>query len=96
MPADKRAPLPRSRAPVLPPRSCAQVETDKATMEWEATDEGTVARILAPAGSEAVPVGQVVAVLVEEAEDAGAFANYEAPAAGASATKIANKGGYLR
>ena len=52
-------------------------------MEWEATDEGTVARILAPAGTEAVPVGQVVMVLVEEAEDAGAFANYEAPAAGA-------------
>ena len=73
-------------APALPPRFRAQVETDKATMEWEATDEGTVARILAPAGSEAVPVGQVVAVLVEEAEDAGAFADYEAPAAGAEAS----------
>ena len=54
-------------------------------MEWEATDEGTVARILSPAGAGAVPVGQVVAVLVEEPEDAAAFAGYEAPSPGAQA-----------
>ncbi|MCY4406929.1 MAG: pyruvate dehydrogenase complex dihydrolipoamide acetyltransferase, partial [Rhodospirillaceae bacterium] len=37
-----------------------EIETDKATMEVEATDEGTLARIVAPAGSEAVPVNAVI------------------------------------
>ena len=57
-------------------------------MEWEATDEGTVARILSPAGAGAVPVGEVVAVLVEEPEDVAAFAGYEAPSPGAQAAAV--------
>lgn len=46
----------------------AEIETDKATMEVEAVDEGILARILVPAGTENVPVNDVIAMLVEEGE----------------------------
>lgn len=48
----------------------AEIETDKATMEVEAVDEGTLAKILVPEGSEGVKVNAVIAVLAEEGEDA--------------------------
>ena len=50
----------------------AEIETDKATMEVEAVDEGVLAKILIPAGTEGVKVNEVIAVLAEEGEDAGA------------------------
>ena len=53
----------------------AEIETDKATMEVEAVDEGTVAKILVPAGSEGVKVNAVIAILAEEGEDASAAAS---------------------
>lgn len=56
----------------------AEIETDKATMEVEAVDEGVVAQILVEAGSEGVKVNAVIAVLAEEGEDATAVS---APAA---------------
>ncbi|MBE5072876.1 pyruvate dehydrogenase complex E1 component subunit beta [Erythrobacteraceae bacterium E2-1 Yellow Sea] len=56
----------------------AEIETDKATMEFEAVDEGTLAKILIPEGSENVKVGTVIAMLAGEGEDAGAVS---APAA---------------
>jgi pyruvate dehydrogenase E1 component beta subunit len=49
----------------------AEIETDKATMEVEAVDEGTLARILVPEGSENVKVNAVIARLAEEGEDVG-------------------------
>ena len=49
----------------------AEIETDKATMEVEAVDEGTLAKILVPEGTEGVKVNAVIAVLAEEGEDAG-------------------------
>ena len=52
----------------------AEIETDKATMEVEAVDEGTLGKIVVPAGTQDVPVNQVIAVLLEEGEDAGAMA----------------------
>ncbi|HEX2257584.1 MAG TPA: biotin/lipoyl-containing protein, partial [Afifellaceae bacterium] len=55
----------------------AEIETDKATMEVEAVEEGTVAKIVVPEGTVDVPVNDVIAVLAEEGEDAGAV---EAPA----------------
>jgi len=55
----------------------AEIETDKATMEFEAIDEGTLAKILVPEGSENVSVGTVIAMLAGEDEDAG---DVEAPA----------------
>jgi pyruvate dehydrogenase E2 component (dihydrolipoamide acetyltransferase) len=64
----------------------AEIETDKATMEVEAVDEGTVARIVVPAGTEGVKVNAVIAVLAADGEDAGAAAKgSEAPPAKAEA-----------
>jgi pyruvate dehydrogenase E2 component (dihydrolipoamide acetyltransferase) len=48
----------------------AEIETDKATMEVEAVDEGTLAKIMVPEGTPDVPVNQVIAVLAAEGEDA--------------------------
>ena len=47
----------------------AEIETDKATMEFEAVDEGTIAKILVPEGAEGVKVGAPIAVLAGEGED---------------------------
>ena len=52
----------------------AEIETDKATMEVEAVDEGVLGRILVPDGTENVPVNQPIALLLEEGEDASALA----------------------
>src|SRR5687768_4603425 len=52
----------------------AEIETDKATMEVEAVDEGTVAKILVPEGTADVPVNELIAVLAGEGEDSGAAA----------------------
>lgn len=52
----------------------AEIETDKATMEVEAADEGTLAKIVVPAGTEGVKVNAVIAILTEEGEDASAVA----------------------
>jgi pyruvate dehydrogenase E1 component beta subunit len=51
----------------------AEVETDKATMEVETIDEGTVGRLLIAEGAEGVPVNQVIALLLEDGEDASAL-----------------------
>jgi len=50
----------------------AEIETDKATMEFESIDEGTVGKILVPEGAEGVKVGTVIAVLDGDGEDAAA------------------------
>jgi pyruvate dehydrogenase E2 component (dihydrolipoamide acetyltransferase) len=60
----------------------AEIETDKAIMEYEAVDEGTLAKIVVPAGTQDVAVNAVIAVLVAEGEDvkaAGADAATSAP-----------------
>ena len=49
----------------------AEIETDKATMEFEAVDEGKIAKILIPEGSDGVKVGTPIAILAGEGEDAG-------------------------
>ena len=48
----------------------AEIETDKATMEFEAVDEGTVSKIMVPEGSEGIKVGTVIALIAGEDEDA--------------------------
>ena len=55
----------------------AEIETDKATMEVEAVDEGTVAKILVGEGTEGVKVNAVIAVLAEEGEDIATAASAE-------------------
>jgi len=52
----------------------AEIETDKATMEVEAADEGVVAKLVVPAGSDNVKVNSLIAVLAEEGEDAAQIA----------------------
>jgi pyruvate dehydrogenase E2 component (dihydrolipoamide acetyltransferase) len=62
----------------------AEIETDKATMEVEAVDEGTLAKIVVPEGTQDVPVNDVIAVLAGDGEDvkaAGASAGGAKPAA---------------
>ncbi len=56
----------------------AEIETDKATMEFEAVDEGTIARIVVAEGTDNVKVGTVIAVLAEEGEDASEAASAKA------------------
>ncbi|CTQ77806.1 pyruvate dehydrogenase complex dihydrolipoamide acetyltransferase [Roseibium album] len=51
----------------------AEIETDKATMEVEAVDEGTVGKIVVPEGTEGVKVNELIAVLLEDGEDAGSI-----------------------
>ncbi|WP_170402454.1 pyruvate dehydrogenase complex E1 component subunit beta [Ruegeria arenilitoris] len=62
----------------------AEIETDKATMEFEAVDEGIVGKILIAEGTEGVKVNTPIAILVEEGEDASAVTT-AAPAAAAEA-----------
>ncbi|MGB3875688.1 MAG: pyruvate dehydrogenase complex dihydrolipoamide acetyltransferase [Shinella zoogloeoides] len=53
----------------------AEIETDKATMEVEAVDEGTVAKIVVPAGTEGVKVNSLIAILAADGEDVAAAAS---------------------
>ena len=73
----------------------AEIETDKATMEVEAVDEGTLGKIVVPGGTVNVQVNAVIGVILEEGEDAGAIGDTtpptapsatEAPAAGEAST----------
>jgi pyruvate dehydrogenase E2 component (dihydrolipoamide acetyltransferase) len=52
----------------------AEIETDKATMEYEAVDDGVLAKIVVPEGTSDVPVNQLIAVLAQEGEDVKAAA----------------------
>ena len=58
---------------VAPGDIIAEIETDKATMEVEAVDGGTLSKILVPEGTAEVQVNQVIAVLLEEGEDSSAL-----------------------
>src|SRR5688500_15320464 len=62
----------------------AEIETDKATMEFEAVDEGTIAKFLVPEGSDGVKFGTPIALLAAEGEDATAAASAPAPKAEAA------------
>src|SRR3954471_5141268 len=52
----------------------AEIETDKATMEFEAVDEGKITRIVVPEGTDEVKVGAVIAIMAADGEDASASA----------------------
>ena len=66
-----------------------EIETDKATMEFEAVDEGTIGKILIGDGSEGVKVNTPIAVLLEEGEEASDIDSASAPAAKDSAKEDA-------
>ncbi|RHW19182.1 pyruvate dehydrogenase complex dihydrolipoamide acetyltransferase [Sphingomonas gilva] len=72
----------------------AEIETDKATMEFEAVDEGVIARIMVAEGTDGVKVGTPIALLAEEGEDVSAAEapkKAEAPAAKAPEPKPAEE-----
>jgi pyruvate dehydrogenase E2 component (dihydrolipoamide acetyltransferase) len=54
----------------------AEVETDKATVDFESVEEGYIARILLPEGSNGVKVGTLVAIMAESEADIAAFKNF--------------------
>ena len=70
----------------------AEIETDKATMEFEAVDEGVMGKILVAEGTEGVKVNTPIAVLVEEGEEVPA----EAPAAAKAETPAEARGVPMR
>src|SRR5712675_360207 len=77
---------------VKPGDVIAEIETDKATMEYESIDEGTLAKIVVPEGTQDVAVNALIAVLAEDGEDvkaAAAGAGKGAPAASAKAVAAA-------
>lgn len=65
----------------------AEIETDKATMEFEAVDEGVIGKITVAEGTEGVKVGTVIALLAEEGEDVSALADAKVSAAPKAAPK---------
>lgn len=67
----------------------AEIETDKATMEFEAVDEGTIGKILIPGGTAGVKVNQPIAILLEEGEDSSALASVGTKPAAAPAAAVA-------
>src|SRR5438132_8302354 len=68
--------------PVRPGDVLAEIETDKATMEVEAVDEGVLARIVIPEGTDHVPINTPIAVIAGNGEEVGSAAkSAAAPAA---------------
>merc|ERR1719424_1371806 len=67
----------------------ARIETDKATVDLEAQDDGVVAKILVPAGTNDVEVGKPIFVTVEDEDDTGAFASFDGSASEAPAAPAA-------
>ncbi len=67
----------------------AEIETDKATMEFEAVDEGVIGKIVIPEGTEGVKVNAVIAVLLEDGESADDIGETSAPAPAAAAAPAA-------
>jgi pyruvate dehydrogenase E2 component (dihydrolipoamide acetyltransferase) len=65
----------------------AEIETDKATMEVEAVDEGVLGKILIAEGTEGVPVNKLIALLLEDGESAADLASYAGESAAEPAAK---------
>src|SRR5947207_266892 len=66
----------------------AEIETDKATMEYESADEGRLGKIIVPEGAQGIKVNQPIAVLLEEGEDPAVLQKFAAvPAEESSAAR---------
>src|SRR6266849_3362590 len=63
----------------------AEIETDKATMEYEAADEGRLGKIIVPEGAQGIKVNQPIALLLEEGEDPAALEKFAGGTVGAAA-----------
>eukprot|EP00547_Thalassionema_nitzschioides_P015188 CAMPEP_0194249888 /NCGR_PEP_ID=MMETSP0158-20130606/21675_1 /TAXON_ID=33649 /ORGANISM="Thalassionema nitzschioides, Strain L26-B" /LENGTH=178 /DNA_ID=CAMNT_0038986537 /DNA_START=180 /DNA_END=716 /DNA_ORIENTATION=+ len=62
----------------------AKIETDKASIDFEAQDDGVIAKLLIPDGSEDVVVGHPIMVTVEDADDVAAFKDFSVPSEAAA------------
>ena len=74
---------------VAPGDVIAEVETDKATIEWEAQEEGIIAKLLVPEGTNGVAVGSPVLVMVDDKDSVAAFESFTAADAGSAAAPVA-------
>src|SRR5688572_18576597 len=77
---------------VSPGDVIAEIETDKATMEVEAVDEGTVAKIVVPEGTQGVKVNALIAILAEEGEEVAEAAMAAGKEAGDAKPKAKDAG----
>jgi len=66
----------------------AEIETDKATMEYEAVDDGRLGKIIVPEGAQGIKVNQPIALLLEEGEDQSALAGFTSGAAGETGAPV--------
>ncbi|KAK2054814.1 dihydrolipoyllysine-residue acetyltransferase component-pyruvate dehydrogenase complex [Colletotrichum caudatum] len=76
---------------IAPGDVLVEIETDKAQMDFEFQEEGVIAKLLKESGEKDVPVGNPIAVLVEEGTDISTFENFSAADAGGDAAKPAPK-----
>src|SRR5690348_18428075 len=67
----------------------AEIETDKATMEYEAVDEGRIGKIIVPEGAQGIKVNQPIALLLEEGEDPAALEKFAAVAPAGNGQQLA-------
>lgn len=72
---------------LAPGEAIAEIETDKAAMDFEFQEEGYLAKILVDAGAQDIPVGKPIAVYVEDAADVAAFEGFSAADAGEAPSK---------
>jgi pyruvate dehydrogenase E2 component (dihydrolipoamide acetyltransferase) len=70
---------------IAPGTVLADIETDKATLAFENQDDGFIAALLMPDGAKDIPVGEPVAIIVEEEADIAAFSNYSSSSSEAAA-----------
>jgi pyruvate dehydrogenase E2 component (dihydrolipoamide acetyltransferase) len=75
---------------VAPGDVLAEVETDKATISWENQDDGFIAKLLVPPGTQGIDIGTPVAILVEDAESVPAFKDYTSGGGAAASTSAAS------
>jgi len=61
---------------IVPGDVLCSIETDKATVDFEMQDEGYVAKLFYPEGSKDIPLGKVLAIIVDDKDDIAAFADY--------------------
>lgn len=71
---------------IAPGDILCSIETDKATVDFEMQDEGYVAKLLYPEGAKDVPLGKVLAIIVDDVDDIAAFADYTGDDGAAAAT----------
>jgi pyruvate dehydrogenase E2 component (dihydrolipoamide acetyltransferase) len=69
----------------------AQIETDKATVDFEMQEEGYIAKLMYPEGAKDVKLGQVVAIIVESKDDVAKFKDYQAGSAAPAAPAAPKK-----